>query len=65
MTSLKKKIGRLAQGIPGLAEGTDTLDFIIEYEIILEQRKDTTYTQIVYNECPEKEDPNRTRLVVG
>ncbi len=28
MTALTKEVGRLVQGIPGLVEGTDILDFI-------------------------------------
>ena len=27
-----KKVGRLAQGLPGIVEGTDTLNFIFKHE---------------------------------
>ena len=59
------KIGRLAQGLPGRVEGTNTLDFIKKEDIPYERRKDTTYGQIVCNYRAEKEDPNRAQLVVG
>ncbi|KAL7532914.1 hypothetical protein ACHAXR_004935 [Thalassiosira sp. AJA248-18] len=53
-----KELGRLTQGMPGVVEGTDTLDFIQNDEIPLERRKDVTYGQLVCNYLPEKEDPN-------
>ncbi len=46
-------------------EGTDNIKFISREDIPAEQQKDTNYAQIVCNERPEKEDPNRARLVVG
>ncbi len=46
-------------------EGTGTIAFIRRGDIPDEQQKDTTYAQIVCNERPEKENPNRARLVVG
>ena len=60
-----KELGRLAQGMLGVVEGTDTLDFIRKDEIPADRRKDVTYGQIVCNYRPEKDDPNRARLVVG
>ena len=60
-----KEIGRLAQGIPGIVVGTDTLDFIYKSEIPANRFRDCTYATIVCNERPEKEDPNRLRIVVG
>ncbi|KAL7523277.1 hypothetical protein ACHAXR_000105 [Thalassiosira sp. AJA248-18] len=49
-----KELGRLAQGIPGVVDGTDTLDFIRKDEIPFDRRKDVTYGQIVCNYRPEK-----------
>ena len=65
MGALGKEIGRLAQGLPGVVEGTDTIRFIHKHEIPNDRFKDCTYGSIVCNYRPEKEDPNRARLVVG
>ena len=60
-----KEIGRLAQGIPGVVEGTDTIIFITKDEIPFERRGDCTYGRIVANYRPEKDDPYRIRICVG
>ena len=60
-----KEIGRLAQGIPGVVEGTDTLDFIAKHEIPDDRWQDVTYARIVCNYRPEKSDPHRVRITVG
>ena len=60
-----KEMGRLAQGVPGLVEGTDTIFFKSYDEIPPDRRKDVTYSRFVCNERPEKEDPNRVRITVG
>ena len=60
-----KEIGRLAQGLPGVVDGTDTLDFITKNEVARNRFKDFTYARIVCNERPEKSDPNRCRITVG
>jgi hypothetical protein len=58
-------MGRLAQGLPGVVDGTDTF-FFINYDKIPKDRcKDVTYTRICVNYRPEKEDPNRVRITVG
>ena len=38
-----KEIGRLAQGLPGVVDGTDTLDFITKNEVPRDRFKDCTY----------------------
>ena len=58
-------MGRLAQGLPGRVDGTNTLDFLAKSEVPSDRFKDVTYGQIVCNYRTEKEDPNRARLVVG
>ena len=63
--SMGKEIGRLAQGLDGVVEGTDTLDFIAKHEIPPDRWKDVTYARIVCNYRPEKADPNRVRITVG
>ena len=60
-----KELGRLAQGLPGICDGTDTIDFIHKNEVPNDRFKDVTYGQIVCNYRAEKDDPNRARLVVG
>ena len=53
-----KELGRLAQGLPGICDGTDTIDFIYKNEVPNDRFKDVTYGQIVCNYRAEKEDPN-------
>jgi len=60
-----KEIGRLAQGIPGEVEGTNTITFIDKSHIPQNRWRDVTYGRIVASFRPEKEDPNRIRLTVG
>ena len=60
-----KGVGRLAQGIPGIVEGTDTLNFIFKNEIPADRFKDVTYARIVCKYRSEKKDPNRYRITVG
>ena len=63
--SMGKEIGRLAQGLDGVVEGTDTLDFITRDDIPRDRWQDITYARIVCNYRPEKSDPNRVRITVG
>ena len=60
-----KEVGRLAQGLDGIVEGTDTIDFIDKSDVPPDRWKDVTYARIVCNYRPEKEDPNRVRITVG
>ena len=59
-----KEVGRLAQGIPGKVEGTNTIFFIHKHQVPADRRKDVTRDRIVCTVRPEKEDPNRTRICV-
>jgi hypothetical protein len=63
--SFGNEIGRLAQGIPGRVEGTDTIDFIDYDEVPADRRADVTYARIVCTYRQGKKDPNRTRITVG
>jgi hypothetical protein len=63
--SYTTELGGLAQGIPGVSKGTDTIVFIARDEIPFSRLKDVTYGRICVNYCPPKDDPNRTRLTVG
>eukprot|EP00804_Cyclotella_cryptica_P002702 CCRYP_009617-RA/>CCRYP_009617-RA protein AED:0.39 eAED:0.39 QI:0/0/0/1/1/1/2/0/572 len=60
-----KELGRLAQGIPGLIQGTNTIVFIAKDDVPTDRSRDVTYGRICANFCPEKEDPHRIRLTVG
>ena len=62
--SYTKEIGHLERGMPGLAEGTNTIFFITKKEVPADRWRDVTYGQIVVNYRPEKADPYRTRLTV-
>ena len=56
---------RLAQGIKGRVEPTNTIEFIHKSEIPREQMKDVTYIRFVSNVRTEKEEPNRVRATMG
>ncbi len=55
----------LAQGILGKSPGTNTIIFIKQDDIPIDQRRDVTYSRVCINYQPEKVDPNCTRLTVG
>ena len=60
-----KELGRIAQRW-GNTKGTNRVKFMTHEEIaqILTNRV-VTYTRIVCDFCPQKEDPSRVRLAVG
>ena len=60
-----KEVGRLAQGLPGIVKGSNTLNFVFKHEIPPDRFKEVTYARIVCNYRPEKKDPNRCRITVG
>ncbi|KAL7526224.1 hypothetical protein ACHAXR_001382 [Thalassiosira sp. AJA248-18] len=60
-----KELGGLAQRIPVVVEGTNTIVFIEKSQVPADRWKDVTYGRICANYCPEKDDPNRIRLTVG
>ena len=47
-----KEIGRLAQGMPGLAGGTETIFFIDKGKVPPERWRDVTYGRIVVSYRP-------------
>jgi hypothetical protein len=55
-----KELGHLAQGIPGVSKGTNTIVFIRHKDIQRDHKCSVMYTQVCVNCCPEKEDPSRT-----
>ena len=59
------EIGRLAQGMPGRVDGTNTLFFIDEEKIPRDRRKDVTYRRVVCDVREGKTEENRPQLTVG
>ena len=57
MPSYGKEIGRLAQGIPGVVDGTDTIKLIFKNQVPEERWRNVTYGRICANYRPEKDDP--------
>ena len=62
--SYGNEIGRLAQGMKGRVEGTNTMFFINKHEVPQERFKDCTYGRIVYDYKERKDEPKQTRLIV-
>ena len=63
--SYAKALIRLAQGVPGLTEGTNRIFFIPKKEVPADQWCNVTYGWIVMNFRPKKADLYRTHLIVG
>jgi len=62
--SYGNELGRLTQGMPSRAKGTDTIFFIPRHMVPKERTRDVTYGLITRLVRPEKiDEPNRTRLV--
>ena len=59
-----KELGRLAQGLEGIVDRTNTIAFIFKNEVPADRWRDVTYGRIVANLRPEKEDPYMIRLTV-
>ena len=49
-----KEIGRLAQGLQGIVEGTDTIEFITRKDIPADRQRDVTYARILCSVRPKK-----------
>jgi hypothetical protein len=64
---MSKEVHWLAQGKPGITNGTNTIFFLSPKEVcyIPTDRKVTFYDWIVINHCPQKEDPNHVCITVG
>ena len=62
-TSYSTELVRVAQGIPGQAEGTDMLFFFDKNSIPVDRWRDITYSRVVLNYRPEKDDPYRVRML--
>ena len=64
-TSCANEFGRLAQGVGGRIDGTNTIFFIPKEKVPRERLRDVTYGKFVCTVRPEKKEPNRTRFTVG
>ncbi len=64
-TSYPKELGYLAQGIPGVSKGTNTIIFIRRKDNPHNRKHNVMYAQVCVNYCLEKEGHNRTRVTVG
>ena len=64
-SSNSDELGRLAQGMPGRVEGTDTIFFIKKEDFSAHRWRDITYGRIVVIFRPTKDDSNQTRLKMG
>ena len=49
-----KEIGRLAQGLEGVVEGTETMKFIRRDDVPADRKKDVAHVRIVCDVRPEK-----------
>mgnify|MGYP006166622523 CR=1 FL=1 len=63
--SFGNEIGRLAQGMPGRVEGTNTIFFIPKVSVSADRWKDVTYGRIVCDIRDNKVETHRTRLTIG
>ena len=71
--SYANELGRLCQGIGSdntsptgkRVDGTDTFRPIAYTDIPSDRRHDVTYSRVVCEVRPTKEDPNRTRITIG
>jgi Reverse transcriptase (RNA-dependent DNA polymerase) len=63
LLSSANEFGRLAQGVGGRIDGTNTIRFIPSNE--LPQGRQATYPRFVCTERPQKTERNRTRLTLG
>jgi hypothetical protein len=61
--SAANEFGRLAQGVGGRVQGTNTITFIHHHEMPSDRQ--ATYPRFVCSERPQKQEKNRTRMTVG
>jgi hypothetical protein len=64
--AMSKEVHQLAQGKPGITNGSNTIFFLSPKQVwFIPTNWTVTYGQIVINHCPQKEDPNRVCITVG
>jgi hypothetical protein len=65
MHSSANEFGRLAQGVGGRVQGTNTIYFVHKHQVPSDRWKDITYAKFVCELKPNKKEVHRTRLTVG
>jgi hypothetical protein len=66
LKAMSKELYCLAQGCTGITKGTNTIFFLSHADICnIPSNRTVTYTCIVINHCPQKEEPNRVCIAVG
>jgi hypothetical protein len=65
MHSSANEFGRLAQGVGGRIQGTNTIYFIHKHQVPNDRHRDVTYAKFVVELKPNKAEVHRTRLTVG
>ena len=65
MHSSANEFGRLAQGVGGRIQGTNTIYFVHKHQVPPDRWKDITYAKFVCELKPNKAEVHRTRLTVG
>ena len=64
-TSSANEFGRLAQGVGGRVNPTNTIFFIPYHQVPIDRRKDVTYGSFSCDMKPNKAETHRTRLTAG
>ena len=63
--SSANEFGRLAQGVGGQIQGTNTIFFIHKHQVPADRRRDVTYAKFVCELKPNKKEIHQTRLTIG
>jgi hypothetical protein len=64
--AMTKELARLAQGLPDITEGTNTVFYLTHAQIQnIPADRTVTYARVVADFRPQKADPNRVRITVG
>ena len=59
------QFGRLAQGVGGQIDSTNTIFFVHKHKVPQDRLKDVTYINFFASICTEKDDPYQTRAALG
>lgn len=65
MHSSANEFGRLAQGIGGCIQGTNTIFFVHKHQVPADRWKDITYAKFVCELKPNIQEMHRTQFTVG
>jgi hypothetical protein len=63
---MRKELHCLAQGCPGVTNGTNTICYLSHADMCkITQDRTVTYACTLIDHRPQKEDPNHVRITVG